>query len=331
LIAPRRDNSSGCETSDFAALAAGDVALLQASDHCDFDDQVAHAEAAGAAAVVFFNAVDDPADDEPYLGELPAPAGVPVLQTTYAIGEQLATTPAAELFVSVDALAAVDRESDNVIAESAGGREDGTVVLGGHLDSVPDGPGIDDNASGVAYLLELARQMARLGIVPIHRMRFAFFASEEEGLQGSTAYVDALSGPQRALIAAYLNFDMLASPNYGRFVYDGRTGPAGSLAIQAAFQDALADAGLASELIDATGRADHGAFQAAGIPAGGLFSGAETIKTPAQAALFGGVAGVAFDANYHRVTDRLDQLNRTGFRELSDAATDVAMRYAFAP
>jgi Zn-dependent M28 family amino/carboxypeptidase len=331
LTAPRADNTSGCDAADFAGFTPGRIALIEYSDHCDFDEQVGHAEDAGAGAVVFFDAADDPADDTAYLGTLPRPVGVPVLQTTYVIGDELATTPGAELYVSVDAIAAADRESQNVIADTAAGRPGGTLVLGGHLDSVPAGPGVDDNGSGVAYLLELARQMARLGIAPAHRVRFAFFGAEEEGLEGSKAYVASLGVPQRSEIAAYLNFDMLASPNYGRFVYDGSTGPAGSLAIQRAFQDALSSAGLASELIVADGRADHGSFQDAGIPAGGLFSGAESVKTPAQAALFGGTAGLAFDANYHRSTDRLDQLNRTGLRELTEAATDVAMRYAFAP
>jgi Zn-dependent M28 family amino/carboxypeptidase len=331
LTTPRSDNTSGCEVADFAGFIAGHIALIQRSDACDFDEQVGHAEDAGAAAVVFFDDADDPADDTALLGRLPAPVGIPVLQTSGAVGEPLAQTSGLELHVAVDALAAVDRESKNVIAQTAGGRADGTLVLGGHLDSVPDGPGIVDNGSGVAYLLELAKQLSRLAITPGHRVRFAFFGSEEEGLKGSQAYVDTLSAPELDEIAAYVNFDMIASPNYGRFVYDGSTGPAGSLAIQQAFQDALADAGLASELLNADGRTDHGPFQDAGVPAGGIYSGAEAIKTPAQVALYGGTAGVAFDPNYHQATDTLDQLNRVGFRELSNAATDVAMRYAFAP
>jgi Zn-dependent M28 family amino/carboxypeptidase len=331
LTAPRAVNTSGCEAADFAGFTPGHIALMQRSAACDFDAQVQHAQDAGAAAVVFFADADDPADDATILGRLTAPVGIPVLQTSGEVGEPLATTAGLELHVSVDALAAVDRESKNVIAQTAGGRADGTLVLGAHLDSVPVGPGIDDNGSSVAYLLELARQLSRLDLTPAHRVRFAFFGSEEEGEQGSAAYVDSLSGAQLDEIAAYLNFDMLASPNYGRFVYDGSTGPPGSLAIQEAFQDALSRAGLASELIVADGRADHGPFQAAGVPAGGLFSGAELLKTPAQVALYGGTAGVAFDANYHQPTDTLDQLNLVALRELTSAATDVAMRYAFAP
>jgi Zn-dependent M28 family amino/carboxypeptidase len=328
-ITAAADPTSACQSSDLAGFTSGDIALVEVTSTCDIDTQVANAQSAGASAVVLYNDATD-GDDLSDVGELTDPATVPVLRTTFDTGDELTTTPGIELHITVNALSVRNRESQNVIADTSGGRADGTVVLGGHLDSVLEGPGIDDNGSGVAYLLELAKQMSRLGITPTHRVRFAFFGSEEDGLFGSKAYVATLGTAQRQEIAAYLNYDMLASPNYGRFVYTGNANAA-SLAIQQAFQDALTRAGLASELIDATGRADHGSFADAGIPTGGLFSGAEVLKTPEQVALYGGTAGVAFDANYHKPTDRLDQLNLTGFRELTDAATDVTMRYAFAP
>ena len=125
---------------------------------------------------------------------------------------------------------------------------------------------------------------------PNNTVRFAWWGAEESGLVGSTNYVAGLSQAQRDNIALYLNFDMIGSPNYVRFVYDGNgdvgpAGPAGSAAIEDFFVDFYAARGLASEPTAFDGRSDYGPFIAAGvdIPAGGLFTGAEGIKTLAQA------------------------------------------------
>jgi Zn-dependent M28 family amino/carboxypeptidase len=133
-------------------------------------------------------------------------------------------------------------------------------------------------------------------------------------LLGSDHYVGSLDEEQARDIALYLNFDMLASPNYLRAIYDGDgsvgdPGPPGSDAIEAQFERFYADRGLASEPTAFDGRSDYGPFITKGIPAGGLFSGAEDIKTPAQAALYGGEAGVAFDECYHQACDDLANIN----------------------
>ena len=91
-------------------------------------------------------------------------------------------------------------------------------MLGGHLDSVHDGPGINDDGSGVAALLEIARAVA--GGVDGGRIRFAFWAGEEYGLYGSRAYVTSLSPEDVSALAGYLNLDMLGSLNAVPFVYD---------------------------------------------------------------------------------------------------------------
>ena len=122
-------------------------------------------------------------------------------------------------------------------------------------------------------------------------VRFAFWGAEESGLLGSEHYVDSLSNANLAKIYANLNFDMLGSPNYVRFVYDGDgssggpSGPPGSDVIESVFTDYFDSKNLVSSPTDFDGRSDYGPFIENGIPAGGLFSGAEGIKTPAEASI----------------------------------------------
>jgi acetylornithine deacetylase/succinyl-diaminopimelate desuccinylase-like protein len=138
------------------------------------------------------------------------------------------------------------REASNVIADTKEGREDCTVIVGAHLDSVPEGPGINDNGSGSATVLEIAEKMSELGIEPQNRVRFAFWGAEELGLFGSKHYVAQLDERQLGDIAVYLNFDMVASPNYVRFIY-------GSGEVRKVFKDFFASRGLKTETVDLKG------------------------------------------------------------------------------
>ncbi len=228
----------------------------------------------------------------------------------------------------------------NVLAELPGKSGDQNVVMvGAHLDSVAAGPGINDNGSGSAGILETAIQLAKTK--PENTVRFAWWSAEESGLVGSNYYVDNLTQAERDKIALYLNFDMIGSPNYARFVYDGdndafaagpgqpsAVAPAGSDQIEALFEDYFASQGLASEPTPFSGRSDYGRFISVGIPAGGLFTGAEGIKTAAQAAKFGGTAGVAYDVCYHQACDTIANVNRKGLDEMSDAVAHAVISYA---
>jgi Zn-dependent M28 family amino/carboxypeptidase len=206
-------------------------------------------------------------------------------------------------------------------------------VQGSHLDSVVPGPGINDNGSGSAYNLEAAIQLAKHHIKPRNTIRFAWWGAEEEGLLGSQHYVDSLDDAERARIMLNLNFDMIASANFVRFVYDGdgsdtgTSGPEGSAQIEQAFLDYFASQYLPTEPTAFDGRSDYGPFIDAGIPAGGLFSGAEGIKTAQEAATFGGVAGEAYDNCYHQACDTFSHLNDTSFDQLADAAATVLVTY----
>ena len=180
-------------------------------------------------------------------------------------------------------------------------------MAGAHLDSVQDGPGINDNGSGSAALLETAIQMSK--VKPNNTVRFAWWGAEESGLLGSEHYVEQLTDDEIGDIALYLNFDMIASPNYMFGIYDGDdsgntapTGfiPPGSAQIEDVFEAFYDSRDLPSQDSEFSGRSDYGPFIAVGIPAGGLFTGAEVHKTAAEAALYGGVAGAAYDPCYHR-------------------------------
>ncbi len=157
-------------------------------------------------------------------------------------------------------------------------------------------------------------------------VRFAFWGAEEAGLLGSEHYVAELSDAERAKIYANLNFDMLGSPNYVRFVYDGdgsnggESGPPGSAQIEDVFNSYFDSKGLASEPTDFDGRSDYGPFIAAGIPAGGLFSGAEGVKTAEQAVVYGGTADEPYDPCYHAACDTITNLSADALQELGDAA-----------
>jgi aminopeptidase Y len=222
--------------------------------------------------------------------------------------------------------------TSNVLAETAGGDPDKVVMVGAHLDSVDQGPGINDNGSGTAAVLETAIQMAK--VKPKNKVRFAWWGAEESGLVGSNYYVANLSSAEKARIALYLNFDMIGSPNYVRFVYDGDgsafglAGPAGSDAIEAFFTSFYAARGLASEPSEISFRSDYAAFFNNGIPFGGLFTGAEGVKTAAQAAIYGGTAGVAYDPCYHQACDTFANNSDEVLDLNADAVATATISYA---
>ncbi len=328
-------NTSGCEDEDFAGFTAGDVALVQRGT-CTFGVKALNAQEAGASAVLIFNE-GQPGRQEALSGTLGG-AGfeIPVLGTSFAVGQELYTLDQqgdAEVRVFADGSIKTTTTS-NVIASLPGGNMSRTVVVGSHLDSVPEGPGINDNGSGSATILEIARQMARLDVKPNNKVRFAFWGAEESGLLGSTYYVDQLPEERLNEVMVNLNFDMVGSPNFVRFVYDGDgsdtplAGPDGSGKVEDIFTDYFDSQGQASDPTEFSGRSDYGPFIEAGIPAGGLFSGAEGIKTAEQAATYGGTPGVAYDPCYHQACDDIDNLSIRALGDFSDAAAHATYYFA---
>ncbi|MEV6811859.1 M20/M25/M40 family metallo-hydrolase [Micromonospora sp. NPDC051296] len=215
----------------------------------------------------------------------------------------------------------------NLIADWPGGDPNAVVMTGAHLDSVTAGPGINDNGSGSAAILEVALAVARTGFAPDRHLRFGWWGAEELGLRGSQYYVNNLPAAERTRIKQYLNFDMVGSPNAGYFVYDGDNsdgvgagpGPAGSAQIEQTIQAYFTSIGVPTRGTDFDGRSDYGPFISVGIPAGGTFTGAEGIKSSAQASLWGGTAGQAFDPCYHRSCDTTTNINDTALDRNADA------------
>ena len=334
-LAPPRASTSGCEAADFTGLdfsGPSDIALVQRGT-CNFAVKVENAVAAGAEAVVVFNQGDTPDREALALGTLaPYEAPIPVVGASFADGERLAA-PGSTARVQV--LEPEIRTDHNVIAELSGENTDNVVMAGAHLDSVPAGPGINDNGSGSSALLETALMMA--DTEPENTLRFGWWAAEEQGLVGSTDYVNGLSQEQRDRIALYMNYDMVASPNYVQMVYDSDVStwpapvaiPAGSTAIEDVYESYYTAIGVPYDDAEYSGRSDYQVFINNGIPSGGLFTGAEVVKNEAQAAIWGGVAGESFDQCYHLACDTIDNLALDALEVNSDLIAFAMLTFAY--
>lgn len=329
VLPPGLPNSStsGCEPEDFAGFIPGNIALIQRGT-CEFALKATNAETAGAAGVIVFNEGQE-GRTEPLRSTLGAPVvAIPVIGTSFDIGSALID---ATVHMVVDAVSDF-RLTSNVFAELPGQTADRVVMVGAHLDSVPAGPGINDNGSGSAAILEVARQMAK--VEPGNTVRFAWWGAEELGLLGSEFYVANLDPAARENIMLYLNFDMVGSPNFVRFIHDGdgstfgTAGPPGSDGIEALFTNFYAQRKLASEPYAFDGRSDYDPFIAAGIPAGGLFTGAEVTKTRGQAIVYGGTAGQAYDPCYHQACDTFENVNLEALDQNTDAIAFATLTYA---
>ena len=328
--------TSGCEAADFAGFPVGNIALVQRGS-CNFSVKADNAAAAGASGVIVFNQGNVVAGEDRlglFGGTLDEPVrSIPVVTAPYALGAEWATTAGLVLRLNLEA-EIVQVVTENLIADTTTGRTDRTVVVGAHLDGVAEGPGINDNGSGSAAILETALQMAALGIEPRNRVRFAFWSGEEDGLLGSDYYVSQLTKSEIKGTAVNLNFDMVGSPNPVNFVYDGDgdalgvAGPNGSGVVEDVFTDYFASQGEPSEPTDFDGRSDYFGFIEAGIPAGGLFTGAEGIKSAEQADIYGGTAGQPYDPCYHAACDTTSNINEDTLDLMADAIAHSTLTFA---
>ncbi|MFK0257625.1 M28 family metallopeptidase [Streptomyces sp. NPDC090445] len=329
------DGTNGCEPGDFAAGAfTGKIALIKRGG-CTFAAKQTNAAAAGAVGAIIYNNTDGALNGT--LGD-PAVGKIPTGGITQAEGQRLAADAAAgpvEVTLDIRELRE-QRKTFNVVAETQGGDENNTVFLGAHLDSVAGGPGINDNGSGSAGILQVAQRLAGDQKKIKNKVKFAWWSAEEFGLLGSEAYVGGLTEAQKKQIKLYLNFDMIGSPNPAYFVYDGDNsdgvgagpGPEGSAQLERGITDFLDSKNIPHEGTDFDGRSDYGPFIEAGIPAGGTFTGAEGIKTAAQAAKFGGEAGKAYDPNYHAKGDDLKNIDQKALDINVDVIADAVGHYA---
>jgi aminopeptidase Y len=324
--APESASAPGCDAADWADVQAGSIVLVQPGP-CRIRTMVEHAQAAGAVGLV--RSTPGWESGRVLRPTLIDPDGltIPAVGATHQVG--LALNDAAEegqaVHLAIETMM-VDRLTASVIAETPGGDPDHVVMIGGHLDSVIDGPGMNDNGSGTMTVLEIARRLAALqaagGSQPAFKVRVAFWAAEELGLWGSARYVSELSPDDRARIVAYLNFDMLGSPNGVREVYRWDDDGSPSRAIEDLFGAAFALEGRAWDTIGAGG-SDDLLFGQASVPIGGLFSGHNTVKTADQVAAYGGLLGEPLDPCYHLPCDTLDNVDPEWLGQMARAASWV--------
>jgi Peptidase family M28/PA domain len=293
-----RGVGDGCQRADFAGLGEDEIALAVRGE-CFFRVKARNAERAGAGAILVV--------DEDSGGEVPAATlgGVGVRIPALIAGGAAGLEEGVRVRLSVDATSE-RRRTQNVIAETPAGSGDRIVMAGAHLDSVANGPGLNDNGSGVATLIEAAEELGPQP--PGARIRLAFWGAEELGLIGSRRYVRDLAPRERRRIAAYLNFDMVGSPNARPAVYSDGDPELGQLLRRAAGRRLPGES--------TGGASDHAPFKAAGIPVNGLYTGASE----------SGRGGEARDPCYHRSCDRLRNVNRAVLAEMAASAEEALRR-----
>jgi Zn-dependent M28 family amino/carboxypeptidase len=330
---PPATSTSGCEAADFAGFERGAVALIRRGT-CPFQTKVEHAVAAGAAGAVIMNEGTNGRADV-FSGLMNKPAAIPVVGVSYERGRALdlaaRTDGTATVRLAVDAVTG-KRSTRNVLAETASRGDGPLIIVGAHLDSVPEGPGINDNGSGSAAVLEAALQLAPELAGTRARVRFAFWGAEERGLVGSRHHVGALSEEQRRDIAVYINLDMVGSPNFVRYVQGSAvTGEGLAGTVRRQFLADLGEHDLAVE--ERTGGrfgSDDTAFSEKGVPTVGLYTGAGAPKSEAEVKLFGGAAGRPFDPCYHRACDTTENIDHEVLEQNTRALVRVLRAVAIA-
>lgn len=326
LVAPLvvgAPDALGCTAEEWGAADLTGAVALVTRGTCEFSQKARVAAERGAVALLIANNEDGIVDGT-LGGKDNSP--IPVGGISQESGNELRAQAPGSVDLTLDTQTTTS-QSRNVIAQTSTGATDNVVVVGAHLDGVPEGAGINDNGSGVAAVLETARSLGGDPDVT-NAVRFAFWGAEELGLFGSEKYVESLSEDELLRIALYLNYDMVGSPNAGYLTYDGDdsdrvgapAGPEGSAAVERISEIGLLEAGVSPNGTDFDGRSDYAPFVMAGIPAGGVFSGADDRKTELQAELWGGEANEPFDPNYHTAQDTLENIDRDALLRNSRAA-----------
>ena len=297
----------GCDVSNFPAdITAGNIVLVPRGE-CSFGNKLVNAGKAGAAGVVIYD------KEAPLRATLGYPTGNEVPTVSISTEDAAMYIDALkkdpnhkfETTLYVDSYVRVVK-TFNIIAETREGDHNNVVSLGAHSDSVAEGPGLNDDGSGTISLLEVARQLTNFKVN--NAVCFAWWASEEEGLLGSYAYTNALKPEENAKIRVFMDYDMMASPNYEFQIYDANNvdHPNGSGNLKELYIDWYTKHGLKYTLVPFDGRSDYVGFIDVGIPAGGVATGAEGIKTKEGEQKFGGEAEKQFDPCYHQLCDNLD-------------------------
>ncbi|EEP82786.1 hypothetical protein UREG_07651 [Uncinocarpus reesii 1704] len=326
----------GCAAGDYPSDTEGKIVLLERGT-CSFAEKCALAYKAKAAGAVVYNSVPGPLRGT--LGGV-SDETVPIVGISREdglalVGELENGSLSANLFVESrreNRTTLMRLFSWNVIAQTKGGNQRNVVMLGAHSDGVDAGPGINDNGSGSIGLLTIAKALTHFRVN--NAVRFGWWTAEEFGLLGSEYYVDQLSDAELEKLRLYMNFDMIGSPNYVNGIYDGDgsafnlTGPRGSSEIEHLFEKYFDEQGWPHIPTAFTGRSDYSAFILKNIPSGGLFTGAEVVKSDEQVRLFGGEAGKSFDPNYHGAGDTSENIHKGAYLLNTRGAAYAAAEYA---
>ena len=307
-------DGSGCDPAHFAGVPEGAIALTTGGG-CFRRDQAVNAADAGMGALVV--GYPDRGPGEIFRPTLidPGVIELPVVSVTGDATRALAARSGETATLQVT----TEREPgtvESVVAQLGEGPR--VVMVGAHLDSVLDGPGINDNGSGVAATLELARAVASSGVPDGWAVRIGLWGAEEFGTYGSRAHAETATD-----VVAYLNLDMAGSVNGATLVYDEPGAAPGSEALTEAYRGWFTARGLPTEPVDLGGSSDHAGFTMAGIPTGGLFAGASESGSAAQPGASSG--GSAPDPCYHIGCDDLDNVDLERTLLFADATTAVVV------
>ena len=305
--------TQGCSAADLEKVTEGSIAVVQRGK-CTFGEKYKAAAAKGVKALVITN--NQAGDWKGGTLGLDDGASIAVV----GVAQDAPIADGQDLTLTVDAKTE-KAKTWNILAETTKGDDANVQMVGAHLDGVTEGPGINDNGTGSAAVLETAAKLGA-GADVKNKVRFALWGAEEEGLVGSEHYVSELSEDQAAKIKRYLNFDMLGSPNGGYFTFDGDgsskldggAGPAGSGVIEQVFRNYFAWRNVPVEASAFDGRSDYGPFKEVGIASGGMDTGADGKKTEEQQRQWGGTVGDIFDPNYHSPRDTIENVNRDMYR-----------------
>ena len=334
----RPTRPSGCAAGDYPAVVPKGAIAVVDDTSCSVVDKQNNAVARGAAALIVLSAPNGQGAPPTLFGpgyfkQLTVPVAV-----VGASGATALARDTAPIRLVLDA-ENIKITSRNVLAQTETGSPHDAVLVGAHLDSPRDGPGINDNGTGVAAVLETALQLGPLA--PVNdAVRFVFWGAEQDGPNGAMDYVFGLNGDQLNDIALYLNFDMLGSPNAGYFTDDGdQSGPPGvgvtaadvpegSAGIERTLDGYLNLAGKRPADMPLNARADYHPFMVSGVPIGGVTAGGPQLKTTVQARLWGGQTGVSFDPNYQGPRDTIDNVNREALAVMGSGVAFAVGSYA---
>jgi aminopeptidase Y len=283
---------SGCFADQWEGIDPTGKIVLVKRGSCAISEKLRFAKDLGALAVVLINNVPGESIGAATLsaenvGKI-APVGVVTYEKGYEWFEAVSAGESLEVTLVVDAVAE-DRQTWNIIAETKEGDPNSVIVLGAHLDSVQEGPGVNDDGSGSAALLELAGSIKKYKGFK-NKVRFAWWGAEESGLVGSRYYGAQLTEAEADAIKFYFNYDMIGSPFPTYTVYaDSDAHKTGGQILV----DYITEKGFPAEYGGFGTSSDYVAFLELGIPSSGIFTG----------------AGAPTDPCYHLACDGIDNIN----------------------